>query len=323
MSIPEAFGRYRVKRLLGEGGFGKVWLAHDPLLDRQVAVKVPHGEWLATKELLAEARALAKLSHPAIVQVLDAGMDGRTAFLVLEHVDGLSLEGVMMRSRGPAEPAHAVDLLRDPAAAIDHAHSKGVLHGDLKPANLLAPLTGPLLGGIASLASGLKVVDVGLMTLAAHGGQAMAFGDPRYAAPEAWTGRPSRASDVFSLAAVFFHLVAGSPPLEGSARDLVEAAATGERRRLRAARPDVAAALDDAVAAALSPDAAERPASATALVEALATSLVESTTRRRIVRDARERIAAREEPQGRTTCPSCRRAVHPRATTCPHCGDPA
>ena len=300
---PTSFGRYQVRRLLGEGGFGKVWLAHDPLLDRDVAVKVPHGEWLRSAEILAEARALARVAHPAIVQVLDAGIEGGTAFIVLEHVDGLSLEGVLLRSRTPAEPALALALLRDPASGIDHAHSKGILHGDIKPANLLAPLKGPVLGGVAALTGGLKVADLGLLALAVRGGGgSVAVGDPHHAAPEAWNGRPTRSSDVHSLAAVFFHLVAGAPPMDGTARDLVEAASSRPRRRLRSVRPDAPQSLDDALALALSLDPRDRPETAGALMEALGASLAVAGSRHRVVRDARARIAAREETPARTSC---------------------
>lgn len=319
--IPTSFGRYQVRRLIGEGGFGKVWLAWDPLLDREVAVKVPHGDWMATSELLAEARALAKLEHPGIVRVLDAGMEGSKPFLVLELVDGLSLEGVLLRSRAPADPAAVLELLRMPAAGLDAAHEKGILHGDIKPANILVPLEGPLLGGLASVRGGLKIADLGLLALTARGGKAVALGDPRYAAPEAWLGRPSRSSDIHSLAAVVFRLVAGSAPLEGSAKDLIAAAPVRERRRLREVRPDASATLDDALARALSLDPSERPASAGTLLDELATALAESDGRRRFVRDARARIAAREETLPRTSCGACNRPLHPRATACAHCGE--
>lgn len=322
-AIPSSFGRYQVRRLLGEGGFGKVWLARDPLLDRDVAVKVPHGDWLRSAEVLAEARALARVAHPAIVQVLDAGIDGGTAFMVLEHVEGLSLEGVLLRSRSPADPALALSLLRDPAAGIDHAHSKGILHGDIKPANLLAPLKGPVLGGVAALSGGLKVADLGLLALAARGGAgSVAVGDPFHAAPEAWNGRPTRSSDVHSLAAVYFHLVAGSPPMDGTARELVEAASSRPRRRLRSVRPDVPETLDDALAAALSLDPRERPESAGALVDSLGAALASAGSRHRLVRDARARIAARGQAPARTSCTSCLRPLNPRAAACSHCGEP-
>ena len=319
--IPTSFGRYQVRRLIGEGGFGKVWLAWDPLLDREVAVKVPHGDWMAASELLAEARALARLEHPGIVKVLDAGIEASRPFLVLEHVDGLSLEGVLLRMRAPMEPSVALDLLRGPAAGLDSAHEKGILHGDIKPANILVPLDGPLVGGLASVGGGLKIADLGLLALATRGGKGIALGDPRYAAPEAWLGRPSRASDIYSLAALVFRLVAGTAPLEGSPKVLIAAVPTATRRRLREVRPEASITLDDALARALSLDPAERPASSIALLEMLATAVAESDGRRRLVRDARERIAARDEAPPRVSCSSCSRPLHPRATSCAHCGE--
>jgi serine/threonine protein kinase len=322
MNTPARFGRYQVRRLLGEGGYGSVWLAHDPLLRRDVAVKVPRGPWLATAEVLAEARALAALAHPSVVQVLDAGLEGGTAFIVLEHVEGLSLEGVMMRSKGVVAPADAIRILEGPAAAVDHAHHRGVIHADLKPANLLAPLDGPVLGGIAAIVAPLKVVDLGVMALLVRGGgSAKSLGDPRYAAPEAWLGRPTKSSDVFSLAATFFHLVAGRPPLEGTARQLVTRAGAPERSRLRDVAKGAASTLDEALAAALHGDPSMRPASAGELMDVLREAVHASLSSVRIVRDARARIAARDEEPRRAACSACHRPLHPRAKVCPHCGE--
>lgn len=319
--IPSSFGRYQVRRPIGDGGFGKVWLARDPLLERDVAVKVPHGEWASAPDLLAEARALAKLEHPGVVKVLDAGLEGRTPFLVMEFIDGLSLEGVLLRARAPIDAAAALELLRAPAAGLDQAHDRGILHGDLKPANILVPLDGPLVGGLSGMRGGLKIADLGLFALAKRSGRAVALGDPRYTAPEAWAGQPSRASDLYSLAALFFRLVAGAPPLEGSARELIAAVPAAERRRLRAIRPDAPASLDDALARALSLDPAGRPSSGAALLEMLGVAVAEADGRRRFIRDARERIAARDEEPRSANCASCRRPLHPRATSCAHCGE--
>jgi serine/threonine protein kinase len=323
MSAPARFGRYEVRRLLGQGGFGQVFLARDPLLQRDVAIKAPLGAWWTGGEVLAEARALARIAHPAIVAVLDGGIEGQQAFIVLELVDGGSLESALARMRKPWEPKEAVELLRVPGDALDHAHSRGVLHRDLKPGNLLAPSSVRLMKPDPSDPTPrLKVADLGLASLVARHGPATskpALGDPRYAAPEAWRGSPVTGSDVFSLAAIAFRMIAGEAPLEGPPADLVSQAGLPARRRLRDVRPDLPRGLDEAFAVALAPSPKDRPKTAKALLELLDEASTERWEARRVAAEARERIAAREEPPKAQRCPQCRRPLHPRATSCPRC----
>lgn len=323
MSMPARFGRYEVRRLLGQGGFGQVFLARDPLLQRDVAVKAPLGAWWSGGEVLQEARALARLAHPAIVAVLDAGIEGQQAFIVLELVDGGSLESALLRMKRPWEPMDAVELLRAPAEALDHAHARGVLHRDLKPGNLLAPSAVRLLKpDPQDPTPRLKVADLGLASLVARHGPATskpALGDPRYSAPEAWRGSPVPASDLFSLAAIAFRLVAGEAPLEGTPGELVSLAGQPARRRLREVRPDLPRGLDEVLAGALAPSPRDRPKTAKEMLQALEDAGSERWEARRVAAAARERIAAREDAPKPGRCPQCLRPLHPRATSCPRC----
>jgi eukaryotic-like serine/threonine-protein kinase len=320
---PARFGRYEVRRLLGQGGFGQVFLARDPLLQRDVAVKAPLGAWWTGGEVLQEARALAKLGHPGIVAVLDAGLEGQQAFIVLELVDGGSLESALQRTRKPWEPKDVVELLRVPAEALDHAHARGVLHRDLKPGNLLAPSSVRLAKpDPADPTPRLKVSDLGLASLVARHGPATsrpALGDPRYSAPEAWRGSPVPGSDLFSLACIAFRLMAGEAPLEGPPGELVSQAGQPARRRLREIRPDLPRGLDEAFATALAASPKDRPKTAKALLDLLDEASSERWEVRRVAAEARERIAAREEPPKSQRCPQCLRPLHPRATSCPRC----
>jgi serine/threonine protein kinase len=321
--LPRTFGRYAVKRLIGQGGFGQVYLARDPLLEREVAIKTPAGAFWAGEDVLAEARALARLSHPAIVAVLDAGIEEGQAYIVLELVPGGSLESALVQWKRTFEPDEAVEILRPCAEAIDHAHEKGILHRDLKPGNLLAPSTPRLLKADASDPSPrLKVADLGLASLVARHGPATsrpALGDPRYISPEAWRGAPTPSSDVFSLAAIAFRMIAGVPPLDGTPAELVVLAAQPERLRLSQARPDLPRSLDDALAEGLAPQRTDRPRTARELMERLAESATRRAESKRVAREARSRITSRDDAP-RALCPECRRPLHPLATTCPFCG---
>lgn len=324
------FGRYEVLRPLGEGGFGEVWLARDPILGREVAVKVARAGWGGDEELLREARALARLRHPGIVQVLDAVLEEGRVHVVLELMAGPSLED-LLGGPGAARPATlppaaALQLLEGPAEALDHAHAQGFLHRDLKPGNLLLEQAvgpaGSLLERIAA-AGTPKIADFGLAALVArHGSSATeaGAGDPLYAAPEAWRGQPDTSSDVFSLAAVFFRLVAGRPPLPGTTpAELLAAAGRPERLRLDEAASGLPRPLAGALDCALSARRHERPATAADLVLLLESALARNEEKERVVREALDRIALRRSPAV-AACEGCGKTVATGARLCPHCG---
>src|SRR6516225_2643773 len=133
-------GRYQILEKLGEGGMGAVYKAHDTQLDRDVAVKVLPGHHLNNADAIArfqrEARALAKLSHPNIIQAYDSGEDKGRHFLVMEYVEGASLAAIL-RERGAIPPPLAADMIYQAALGLQHAHARGLVHRDLKPGNLL------------------------------------------------------------------------------------------------------------------------------------------------------------------------------------------
>src|SRR5262245_31001276 len=142
-------GRYRILEKLGEGGMGAVYKAHDTHLDRDVAVKVLPAHRLNDADALArfhrEARALAKLSHPNIVQAYDNGDDKGRHFLVMEYVEGVNLSAIL-REQGAIPPTLAADMIYQAALGLQHAHDKGLVHRDLKPANLLLASAPPVPG---------------------------------------------------------------------------------------------------------------------------------------------------------------------------------
>jgi predicted Ser/Thr protein kinase len=138
-SIPNPFGRYTVTRLLGRGGMGAVFLAHDPHLDRPVALKIPTFRGALTgaqkERFLREARSIAALRHPNLCPVFDAGEEQGILYLTMAYIDGHPLSALV--ERGPVAPEKAVDLVRRVARAMHVAHTHGTVHRDLKPANIL------------------------------------------------------------------------------------------------------------------------------------------------------------------------------------------
>jgi WD40 repeat protein len=216
-------GRFHLLRPLGRGAFGVVWLAHDPDLRREVALKVPRAEALADPDLrdrfVREARAAAGLDHPNIIPVHEAGEAGPVCYLASAYCPGPSLAGWL---RGRAEPVpirQATALVAALAGAVQHAHARGVVHRDLKPANvLLAPLPGdgPDPDGLGFVP---RVTDFGLAKFLtgadSHLTQTGAvLGTPAYMAPEQGgnSAAVGPAADVYALGVILYELLTGRAP---------------------------------------------------------------------------------------------------------------
>jgi tetratricopeptide (TPR) repeat protein len=244
-TAPRTLGRFVILRQLGRGGFGVVYLAHDPQLGREVALKVPHAGALIDADLRArfqqEARAAAKLDHPNIVAVHEAGEADGSLYIALAYCPGVTL-GEWLSGRGaPALPAEAAGLVAALARAVEHAHRQGVVHRDLKPANVLLVSGGVVSGGVVSdgAASAEASPDTDHSLLATHQPKITDFGlakhldaraaltktgtvlgTPAYMAPEqtSTSGRETTpAADVYSLGAILYELVTGRPPFVAEA----------------------------------------------------------------------------------------------------------
>ncbi len=261
-------GPYRVIRELGQGGMGRVVLAEDTRLGRHVALKMVSGPRAGTpdgrQQLLAEARAAAALTHPAIAAVHDViEVDGDIA-IVFELVEGETLAARL--AKGPLPEAQAVGVAIQLADALSVAHAQGVLHRDLKPANvMLAP------GGV------VKILDFGIARLqrggeAGDGAAPKAFlGTPGYVAPEQWSGRPAdERADLYALGVVLFEMVSGKRPfVEREPLSLARASLDRIARRLSAVAPEVSPGLDRLVARLLASDPALRPPRARVVADEL------------------------------------------------------
>ncbi len=260
-------GRFELQRLLGRGAQASVWLAHDPRLQRDVAVKLLAGgaaaDAAAVSRWLHEARAVSRLSHPHIVPVFEADDDGGQPYLVFEYVPGGTLSELIGRD-GALPPRRAVELMIGVLDALAQAHAQGIVHRDLKPSNVLLGQDGRA-----------RVMDFGIAARVSHGADGRVVGTPGYVSPEAARGEaPHPRMDVFSAGAMLGEVLSGQRLLqEGDPRralqrvqreDLLLPPEIGVDDRLRsivqralARRPehrfDTAAALRDALAAWLQP----------------------------------------------------------------------
>jgi eukaryotic-like serine/threonine-protein kinase len=262
--------RYHVIDRLGSGGMATVYLAEDGVLGRQVAVKMLRGDGEAdVKRFRREAQLGATLSHPNLVTVFDtiAGDDG--VLIVMEYVAGESLADALRR--GPLPPEQTMDMLRAVAAALDHAHERGIVHRDVKPANVLLGEDGTV-----------KLADLGIATAAQATRITSAndvIGTLAYVAPErldtASPGGPE--ADVYGLAVLAYEAFGGESLNRGSTpAEVVHRAAVAPPPDLRDVWPDATPAAAAVIQRAMDRDPHNRPESAGALVEELETALDET-----------------------------------------------
>jgi serine/threonine protein kinase len=265
--------QYHIVRLIGKGGMGAVYLGHERLLDRPVAIKVlPHETADATDardRFLREARIAARLTHPNIVPLFSFGEAGKTLFYVMGYVEGESLEQRLRRDgRLPHDETRRI--LGEIASALEHAHSFGIVHRDLKPDNvLLETSTGRAVLADFGIArqGGMRGVTL------THTG--VIIGTPHYMSPEQASGDRDidGRSDLYALGVIGYRMISGRLPFEGaSVQEVITQHIARDPIPLSVVAPDVPADLDGAIARCLAKDPDSRWNNAAALKESLATS---------------------------------------------------
>jgi serine/threonine protein kinase len=259
MSTPAAdrlvANRYALKAPLGRGGMGVVWRAHDAVLGRQVAIKevvfppaMPDAERRSVQaRVMREARAAARLNHPAAVTLYDVVQDQGGTFIVMELVDAPTLADVV-RDDGPLPPERVAEIATEVAGALEAAHRAGIVHRDVKPGNVMVPDDGPAKladFGIASLQGDPQLTSTGLV-----------IGSPAYMAPEQAKGEESGpAVDFWALGATMYYAVEGEPPFDRGTSIATLAAVVNEEPR----PPRLAGPLTPLVTALLAKDPTARP----------------------------------------------------------------
>jgi serine/threonine-protein kinase len=266
-------GRYRVLGRLGRGGMATVFLAEDDKLGRKVAIKRLHTDapGASLRRFKNEARLGAALNHPNFVAVYDTVLTDEGALIVMEHVEGSSLAELAGGRRLPHD--QALKILGSVAEALDHAHSEGVVHRDVKPGNILVRED-----GIAKLADLGIAKAIGATQITSEGS---VVGTLPYMAPERLQGPGGGPeSDVYSLAAVAYELLAGKPPTEAtSTGELAAQAPPDLRRDWPKAPPAVAAVIERGLDA----EPGRRPPTAGRLVEDLSAAIRKGDSSERTV----------------------------------------
>jgi serine/threonine-protein kinase len=261
-------GRYRLERLVGRGGMAEVWEARDQTLGRRVAVKIILPDLARDARFhdrfLSEARSVAALEHPNVLPIYDFGDADGEPYLVMPFLESGTLAERLKRGQVPA--AQAIDWIRQLAAALDAAHDAGVLHRDVKPANVMIGAGGRLLladFGIAKSSQSGQLTATGI-----------ALGTPAYMAPELARGEAATVeSDRYALGVVAYELVCGKPPFAGdNPLALLHQHLTTPAPAVSSARPDLPHDLDPAFARILAKEPTERPRSCGELADQIATA---------------------------------------------------
>ncbi len=262
---PFTTGRYVRRHRIATGGMGEVWLAHDDVLHREVAVKYLKREYSEDEgfhtRFLTEARTAASLHHPGIATVFDFGeseTEDGLPFLVMEYVEGRTLSEIL--TGGALDPATAREYIHQAATALAEAHSRDLVHRDIKPGNLLVTDDGVVKitdFGIARAGDGMALTETGQL-----------IGTPSYISPEQAEGRAATpASDVYALGGVLFECLTGSRPYVADSP--VAIALAHVREPIPELPPDVPEGLAAVTTRALAKDPEERYPNAAALATAL------------------------------------------------------
>jgi len=266
---------FRIESVLGEGGMGKVFAAHDLNLDRPVAIKLLHGTFdndEAFARFLREAKVTARLASEHTVRIYALGYDAKgSPYIVMERVSGRTLDAVVAE-RGPLPWEEAIAVMRQVGTALAEAHGYGIVHRDVKPGNILLEERGPR-------GPRVKVVDFGVAKARPHGEDrsgltsiSALLGTPEYMAPEQLHSarEVDPRADLWGLGATLYFMLVGRPPFDGaSLHELLENIQHATPTPVRAHRPDVPFHVDEAIVRCLHRDPEGRFRSVDELVRAL------------------------------------------------------
>jgi serine/threonine protein kinase len=244
--VKKQIGGYRLIRRIGEGGMGEVYLAEQLSMHRTVAIKILHQKWADDEEFrkrfLLEARAAGKLSHPNLIQVYDVGKYQGLYYFSMEFIDGVTVDD-LIRHDGPIGLEKVIDLTLQVCEALEYLSDQGIVHRDIKPANIMVQKDGTV-----------KLADFGFIQQAVVDRELMqegtTIGTPDYISPEQARGERDLdvRSDIYSLGASVFHMLAGKTMFSGTCSSVMRAHIDAQPPKLKSLRGDVPERLVEIIA---------------------------------------------------------------------------
>jgi serine/threonine protein kinase len=288
---PSKLGKYQVIEEIGRGGMGAVYKGHDPQLERPVAIKLlaPHLAWERefVERFLREARAAARLRHPNIIGIHDVGQDGDWYYFVMDYLPGPSLKQLVTR-KGRLAPIEAVPILRQLADALDYAHQHGLIHRDVKPANVIFDSRGQAVLTDFGIAKATQ--ETGLTATG------KSIGSPHYMAPEHVQGQPvSARTDQYALGVLAFEMLSGQLPFDADSTTTILYKQVHEKPpSITELCPDLPLAVESTLERALAKLPAERYASCNDLAAALDLATAQHAAQAQLTTQALPRGAARQ-----------------------------
>ncbi len=306
----QRIGKYEILKALGSGGFGSVYLALDTLIEKKVAIKVPHEQSQSMDILLREPKILAGLEHPNIVKVFTAEKIDGVFFIVMEYVEGRNLHEVL-RDEKFFDVTKAADYLEKICSAVEYAHEKNIIHRDLRPANVM----------VTEKNNGLKVADFGTSKIMENIPFAKTkIGSPPHMAPEQYDGKAVFASDVYSIGVMAYRMVAGKLPYYDINPSRIEHLV----RQGRAVAPNliqttIPKKVSEVVMKAIENQVSKRYQRASEFIRDFNKAL-DRTVHSSEIENIRERLEARKTAES-LKCWNCGRTLPPRAKLCNYCNE--
>lgn len=242
-------GRYSITRKLGRGGTGIVFLAKDPYIKRNVAIKVARTATDKSRErFLVEAQSAGQFNHPNIVSVYDVGVQADFCYIAMEYIEGHTLETYCQKNN-PLPLQKIIEIILSVCSALDYSHKRGVIHRDIKPANIMLDAEGVT-----------KITDFGVAQMIGDSHAVGFYGTPSYMSPEQVTEKPiGFQSDIFSLGCVFYELLAGEQAFPGDNNfSIIYKISNTEPESVLSLRPDLPEIIDDILKSAIARDLSVR-----------------------------------------------------------------
>jgi eukaryotic-like serine/threonine-protein kinase len=306
----EKLGKFKILDTLGSGGFAAVYLAEDSWIRKKVALKVPHDQDIELEDMLQEPRLLAALNHPNIVNVLTAGKEGSTFYIVMEYVEGQSLSK-LIKDRGALPIEFALDLVKQICLGLSHAHDEKIIHRDLRPSNVL--LTRDYI---------VKIADFGISRLLENTRYARTkIGSPPYMAPEHLLGKAVFESDIYSLGVMMYELMTGELPFYDPNPAIIEnMILKGKHRVPHEIIPNFHPEMERIIETAMSRDYRQRQSTAKQILDEIR-ELEGKDSRKFTPIHSHVPNFSSSTPKRRSSCWNCGKPIARFTDSCSHCGE--